>query len=191
MLSCCFRCGLLFVLGGVCVLGVRVWASSSNVYCRGVLVASADLEAGQPVELWADLDDCRTLAPSSGAAQAKGGRQGGRQGGPKGSPGNPAAVLHGSALHKYRGRRLKLGRGVAALARGAMMSAASGLAVALTALDAGLPAAPSLNGVLSTRYYAQNLPSAVCAHVLNPQPGMRVLDMCAAPGGKVRERAPF
>ena len=29
----------------------------------------------------------------------------------------------------------------------------------------------------------QNLPSAVVAHVLNPAPGSRVLDMCASPGG--------
>lgn len=31
---------------------------------------------------------------------------------------------------------------------------------------------------------AQNLPSIVVGHVLNPQPGELVLDMCAAPGGK-------
>ncbi|CBZ54899.1 putative NOL1/NOP2/sun family protein [Neospora caninum Liverpool] len=31
---------------------------------------------------------------------------------------------------------------------------------------------------------AQNLPSIVVGHVLAPQPGERVLDMCAAPGGK-------
>ncbi len=30
----------------------------------------------------------------------------------------------------------------------------------------------------------QNLCSLVTAHVLDPQPGSRVLDMCAAPGGK-------
>lgn len=30
----------------------------------------------------------------------------------------------------------------------------------------------------------QNLPSIVAASVLDPPPGSRVLDMCAAPGGK-------
>jgi 16S rRNA C967 or C1407 C5-methylase (RsmB/RsmF family) len=30
----------------------------------------------------------------------------------------------------------------------------------------------------------QNLPSVVAGVVLNPKPGSRVLDMCAAPGGK-------
>lgn len=31
----------------------------------------------------------------------------------------------------------------------------------------------------------QALPSVVAAAAVDPQPGMRVLDMCAAPGGKV------
>uniref|UniRef100_A0A1I8IPH5 SAM_MT_RSMB_NOP domain-containing protein n=1 Tax=Macrostomum lignano TaxID=282301 RepID=A0A1I8IPH5_9PLAT len=31
---------------------------------------------------------------------------------------------------------------------------------------------------------AQNLPSLVCARVLDAQPGQTVLDMCCAPGGK-------
>ncbi|XP_037014197.2 tRNA (cytosine(72)-C(5))-methyltransferase NSUN6 isoform X4 [Artibeus jamaicensis] len=30
----------------------------------------------------------------------------------------------------------------------------------------------------------ENLPSAVVAHVLDPQPGEKILDLCAAPGGK-------
>ena len=30
--------------------------------------------------------------------------------------------------------------------------------------------------------FLQNLPSVVVSHVLDPQPGDRVLDMCAAPG---------
>jgi 16S rRNA C967 or C1407 C5-methylase (RsmB/RsmF family) len=32
--------------------------------------------------------------------------------------------------------------------------------------------------------YIQNLPSMVVPHVLDPQEGERVLDMCASPGGK-------
>lgn len=33
-------------------------------------------------------------------------------------------------------------------------------------------------------FFLQNLPSTVVAHVLNPQPGEKILDLCAAPGGK-------
>ena len=171
----------------------------SNVFCRGVLVASPDLEVGQEVELWACLGDFRNLKPQSApTSKAKGSGKKGKAAAAAGSGGSsglekkegaPAphtpAVLQGSALHKYCGRRVKLGRGVAEMRRSTMFRATSGLAVRLTALDGGLPAAPSLNGVLTKRYYAQNLPSAVCAHVLNPKPGTRVIDMCAAPGGKV------
>ncbi len=35
----------------------------------------------------------------------------------------------------------------------------------------------------------QNLPSIICAHVLNPLRGDRVLDMCAAPGNKTSHLA--
>ena len=170
------------------------------MYCRGVLIASPDLEVSQEVELWADLGDFRNLKPQNAASSNAKGRgkkgkamesdAGGLEKEEKSLPPTPRtpAVLQGSALHKYCGRRVKLGRGVAEMRRSTMFRATSGLAVRLTALDGGLPAAPSLNGLLTKRYYAQNLPSAVCAHVLNPQPGTRVIDMCAAPGGKVRSR---
>lgn len=36
----------------------------------------------------------------------------------------------------------------------------------------------------SLDFTLQNLPSVVVGHVLGPRPGERVLDMCAAPGGK-------
>ncbi len=35
----------------------------------------------------------------------------------------------------------------------------------------------------------QNLPSLLAAHVVAPKPGSRVLDMCAAPGGKTTAMA--
>lgn len=35
----------------------------------------------------------------------------------------------------------------------------------------------------------QNLPSVVCAHVLNPSRGEKILDMCAAPGNKTSHLA--
>ncbi|NXF97146.1 NOP2 methyltransferase, partial [Eubucco bourcierii] len=48
---------------------------------------------------------------------------------------------------------------------------------------------PSFDGVLPRLLFLQNLPSVVVSHVLNPQPGERVLDMCAAPGGKTTHLA--
>ena len=42
--------------------------------------------------------------------------------------------------------------------------------------------APSLSDLSSEIVFPQNLPSIVCVHVLDPQPGERILDMCAAPG---------
>ena len=42
--------------------------------------------------------------------------------------------------------------------------------------------APSLNGVLPSALFLQNLPSIATGHVLNPRSGDVVLDMCAAPG---------
>ena len=43
---------------------------------------------------------------------------------------------------------------------------------------------PSLSGILPSLVFPQNLPSAVTVHVLDPRSGERVLDICAAPGGK-------
>lgn len=43
---------------------------------------------------------------------------------------------------------------------------------------------PALAGVLSDRVFLQNEESMVAVLALDPQPGERVLDMCAAPGGK-------
>lgn len=48
---------------------------------------------------------------------------------------------------------------------------------------------PSLNGVLEDCVFLQNLPSMAAAHALSPAPGSRVLDMCAAPGGKTTHLA--
>ncbi|EDW79470.2 uncharacterized protein Dwil_GK20395 [Drosophila willistoni] len=57
----------------------------------------------------------------------------------------------------------------------------SGIAIQMQSTVSGVPSL----GDLSDAYgLLQNLPSMVCVRVLNPQPGDRVLDMCAAPGNK-------
>lgn len=55
----------------------------------------------------------------------------------------------------------------------------SGVAVEMTD---PLYVAPSLDMQLQDAVFLQNLPSIVTGHVLDPQAGETVLDMCAAPG---------
>ncbi len=42
--------------------------------------------------------------------------------------------------------------------------------------------APSLSDMLPSLIFGQNLPSIICSLLVDPQPGERILDMCAAPG---------
>ncbi len=43
---------------------------------------------------------------------------------------------------------------------------------------------PSLDELDNSKFYAQNLPSMLCARILDPKENEAILDMCAAPGGK-------
>ena len=43
---------------------------------------------------------------------------------------------------------------------------------------------PSFEGLDESIFYPQNLPSIICAKVLDPQENELILDICAAPGGK-------
>lgn len=84
----------------------------------------------------------------------------------------------------YNGKRVFLGNGIAVLARKDLFCSqehVSGVAVHMTS---PLFSCPSLGGVLPHLLFLQNLPSVVVGHVLDPQPGEVILDMCAAPGGK-------
>lgn len=56
----------------------------------------------------------------------------------------------------------------------------TGMAIEITNLNIPMPASVQI----TSNFFPQNLPSVVAVHVLNPQPGEIVLDMCAAPGGK-------
>ncbi|KAF0736565.1 hypothetical protein AaE_009003, partial [Aphanomyces astaci] len=97
------------------------------------------------------------------------------------------SATRGSDAELHVGRKVLLGVGTAAMPRSEMFRALKGLAVAVQSrLCAD---APPLNGVLSGDMYMQNTPSSVVAHVLSPQPGDTVLDMCAAPGGKTSHLA--
>ncbi|KAL0703467.1 hypothetical protein Bca4012_069892 [Brassica carinata] len=76
---------------------------------------------------------------------------------------------------------LYIGMGTAMLSRAGMFRVSHGVAVDLNNRVFRLP---SFHNVLEGEIFLQNLPSIVAAHALDPQRGERVLDMCAAPGGK-------
>ncbi|KAL0797436.1 hypothetical protein Bca101_052610 [Brassica carinata] len=76
---------------------------------------------------------------------------------------------------------LYIGMGTAMLSRVGMFRVPHGVAVDLSNRVFRLP---SFHNVLEGEIFLQNLPSIVAAHALDPQKGERILDMCAAPGGK-------
>ena len=84
---------------------------------------------------------------------------------------------------------LHVGNGKAAVGRAALFGrdaqqGATPPSGVVIRMERRLYESPSLNGVLPGTLLLQNLPSAIAAHVLAPKPGERVVDLCAAPGGK-------
>lgn len=82
------------------------------------------------------------------------------------------------------GPRLHVGNGVAQFDRDTIFKSQpppSGVGILMTE---PLYKAPCLSDLRPDLIMAQNLPSIVCTRVLDPKPGERILDMCAAPGGK-------
>ncbi|OMP05373.1 Bacterial Fmu (Sun)/eukaryotic nucleolar NOL1/Nop2p [Corchorus olitorius] len=76
---------------------------------------------------------------------------------------------------------LYIGQGKTMLSRAGIFRASQGIAVDMNNRVFKLP---SFYDVLEGEIFLQNLPSIVTAHALDPQKGERILDMCAAPGGK-------
>lgn len=92
--------------------------------------------------------------------------------------------LKGWKRHFESGPKLFIGNGICLFSREEVFSDGDqpkGVAVCMTRLKYILP---SLNGCLTGTVFLQNLPSIIAVHTLNPTSGSRVLDMCAAPGGK-------
>ncbi|GJN03324.1 hypothetical protein PR202_ga20754 [Eleusine coracana subsp. coracana] len=83
--------------------------------------------------------------------------------------------------HYEERKGLYIGQGITAMSRAGIFRVPHGIAVEMTERVYQLP---SFNDVLEGEIFLQNLPSIVAARVLDPQPGERILDMCAAPGGK-------
>ena len=79
--------------------------------------------------------------------------------------------------------------GVAVMDGEEMEARGRGLAVKVTESVYKVPSVRSLDLYERGLIYDQSLPSILSVHVLSPKPGWRVLDMCAAPGGKATHAA--
>ncbi|KAF8659088.1 hypothetical protein HU200_058731 [Digitaria exilis] len=136
----------------------------AQVYVPGVLACSAHVENGDKVAVSVAVEQ-----PVKDSGWAVGITRG--------------TVLQGlqsDALYEER-KGLYIGQGTAVMSRSGIFRVPHGIAVEMTERVYKLP---SFNDVLEGEIFLQNLPSVVAARVLDPQPGERILDMCAAPGGK-------
>ncbi|CAA7401996.1 unnamed protein product [Spirodela intermedia] len=92
-------------------------------------------------------------------------------------------VLQGlqSDPHYHERNGLYIGQGVAMMSRAGIFRVSEGTAVEMSNRIYNLP---SFHDILKGEIFLQNLPSIITAHALDPHEGERILDMCAAPGGK-------
>ncbi|KAL4586391.1 hypothetical protein LXL04_011027 [Taraxacum kok-saghyz] len=80
---------------------------------------------------------------------------------------------------------LYIGQGITTMSRAGIFRGLSGLGVDMTDRVFKLASFNDITtDVLKGDIFLQNLPSIITAHVLDPKEGERILDMCAAPGGK-------
>ncbi|XP_047424015.1 tRNA (cytosine(72)-C(5))-methyltransferase NSUN6 isoform X2 [Mugil cephalus] len=88
------------------------------------------------------------------------------------------------AAISFQGNKVFVGNGVAEMDRSRIFGAGESPRGVGVRMVEPLYQSPSFDGVLPSLVFLQNLPSVVVGHVLGPRPGERILDMCAAPGGK-------
>lgn len=88
------------------------------------------------------------------------------------------------ALEFLDSKKVFIGNGTSELSRKDIFNSSSPLKGIGVRMIEPVYLSPSFDNLLPSYLFLQNLPSVVVSHVLNPQPGDRVLDMCAAPGGK-------
>ncbi|OIW16306.1 hypothetical protein TanjilG_19022 [Lupinus angustifolius] len=136
----------------------------AQVYVPGVVACSAHVEEGETVAV-------------SVAVEQQGSDGGWGIGMTRGT------VLQGPQTDPYHFERsgLYIGQGTAMLSRAGMFRVSEGVGVDMKNRVYKLH---SFHKVLEGEIFLQNLPSIVAAHALDPQRGERILDMCAAPGGK-------
>ncbi|KAM4828840.1 tRNA (cytosine(72)-C(5))-methyltransferase NSUN6 isoform 1-T2 [Thomomys bottae] len=85
---------------------------------------------------------------------------------------------------EFDGEKVFLGNGISNLSRKEIFNGLPELKGVGIRMTEPIYLSPSFDNVLPSYLFLQNLPSAIVTHVLNPQPGEKILDMCAAPGGK-------
>uniref|UniRef100_A0A8C3YTC3 NOP2/Sun RNA methyltransferase 6 n=1 Tax=Catagonus wagneri TaxID=51154 RepID=A0A8C3YTC3_9CETA len=85
---------------------------------------------------------------------------------------------------EFDGTKIFLGNGISELSRKEIFSGLPELKGIGIRMTEPVYLSPSFDNVLPSYLFLQNLPSAVVTHVLDPQPGEKILDLCAAPGGK-------
>ncbi|XP_037366583.1 tRNA (cytosine(72)-C(5))-methyltransferase NSUN6 isoform X2 [Talpa occidentalis] len=85
---------------------------------------------------------------------------------------------------EFDGTKVFLGNGVSELSRKEIFGGLPELKGIGVRMTEPVYLSPSFDNLLPGYVFLQNLPSAVVTHVLDPQPGEKILDLCAAPGGK-------
>ncbi|KAG9348015.1 hypothetical protein JZ751_004034 [Albula glossodonta] len=84
----------------------------------------------------------------------------------------------------FQGKKVFVGNGVAEMGRADIFCSDKPIKGIGIRMVEPVYLSPSFDNLLPSLVFLQNLPSVVVGHVLGPQPGERILDMCAAPGGK-------
>ncbi|KAL3363631.1 hypothetical protein AABB24_012737 [Solanum stoloniferum] len=136
----------------------------AQVYVPGVLACSAHVERGDAVAVSVAVEQ---YGPDGGWGVAM----------------TRGTVLQGSQEDPYYFERdgFYIGQATAMMSRAGMFRVTEGVAVDMKERVYRLP---SFYDLLEGEIFLQNLPSIITAHALDPQAGERILDMCAAPGGK-------
>ncbi|KAF2290357.1 hypothetical protein GH714_012081 [Hevea brasiliensis] len=136
----------------------------AQVFVPGVMACSAHVEKGDVVAVSVAIEQ---HIPDGGWAIGM----------------TRGTVLQGLQTDPYHFERngLYIGQGIATMSRAGIFRVSEGIAVDVNNRVFKLP---SFHDVLEGEIFLQNLPSIVTAHALDPQKGERILDMCAAPGGK-------
>ncbi|KAF3445008.1 hypothetical protein FNV43_RR14701 [Rhamnella rubrinervis] len=136
----------------------------AQVFVPGVMACSAHVEKGDVVAVSVAVEQ-----PSPDGGWGIGITRG--------------TVVQGLQTDPYYFERkgLYIGQGKTMMSRSGVFRVTHGVAVDMCNRVFKLP---SFHDVLEGEIFLQNLPSIVTAHALDPHKGERILDMCAAPGGK-------